>query len=150
MKIIAFDPGGETGWAKYQLTDRGRSIIKGEVTYDDHHAWLYDELHFFAPQLVLTERFDYRRKQQNVELISKEYIGVMRLWCNKYDVELVEQTQLKGKKGLWTDDKLKVLGLHTPSKGGHANDAVRQLLYFITTELDDYFFIHRYRSLKES
>jgi hypothetical protein len=148
MRIIAFDPGGETGWAKYTQVGDKRTITKGEVIYDDHHAWLYDELHFFAPQLVITERFDYRSNKKHVELISVEYIGVMRLFCNKYGVDLVQQTQLKGHKGLWTDDKLKVLGLHTPSKGGHANDAVRQLLYHLTTADEDHYYIEEYGRLR--
>lgn len=146
-RIIAFDPGGDTGWAKYKEEDGKRTITKGEFGYDNHHDTIYTELGYFQPDLVVTERFDYRGKKKSVELISVEYIGVMRLWCDRGGVDLVEQTQLKGKTGLWTDDKLKVLGLYTPTVGGHANDAVRQLLYYITITLQDNHYVFEYERL---
>lgn len=151
MRILAFDPGGTTGVAYFD-TD---SVFVEYKDYIDrfylgankeyHHEELLQYLMAMNPDVVVTERFDYRKSQKHADLISVEYIGVMRLFCRKYRVPFIEQKQLKGHKGLWTDDKLKAMGLWISGElYNHAMDATRQLLYYMTETLKDNRWIEAY------
>lgn len=139
-KIIAFDPGGTTGVAYYSVDsydDKPDRFYLGP-NKEHHHEQIEANLDTIEPHVVVTERFDYRRNQKHADLISVEYIGVLRLWCRKNGVDLVEQKQLKGHKGLWTNEKLKVMGLYKPGENWeHAMDATRQLFYYMTEVLKD-------------
>lgn len=138
MRIVSLDPGGTTGWAAFTRSQNDdvtegewwRSQLEGE-----HHGGLYDALESFAPEVVIYERFMYQRRELDkgvsLSLASVEYIGVIKLWHERHceTVDLVCQTPHQAKV-LWTDDKLKKLGLYTPN-APHANDATRHLLYFL-------------------
>ena len=147
-KILAFDPGGTTGYCVYEYSDE-RYLSYGEIPVGNHHSIIASLLGAHQPDLVITERFDYRPKLGKVELQAIEYIGVLQLWAQTSKVPLVRQQQLKGSAGLWTDDKLKVLGLYQPGSP-HAMDSIRQLLYFVTTELGDLYWVQEYRRLTET
>ncbi|MCA1799973.1 MAG: hypothetical protein LC650_01585 [Actinobacteria bacterium] len=136
--IVAFDPGGTTGVAELHVDYRIVSYnIEGEVT----ELWyLLDSL---MPETVVYERFDYRPHQPNADLTPVELIGVIKLYGVLNQIQLVPQTQLKGHRGFWTDDKLKALDLYNTGEKGHSNDAVRQLLYYVTFELGDNTFVER-------
>jgi hypothetical protein len=151
LRILAFDPGGTTGYAKYiELKGKEPLIASGVLKHNYHHTELMYMMDNAAPSLVITERFDYRAKQKSAELISVEYIGIMRMYCQLNSIELVEQPQLKGHLGLWTDDKLKALGLYSVGTGGHANDATRQLLYYLTVTKNNDYWIQRWRAAVQS
>jgi len=144
--IVGLDPGGDTGYANYWTNSRNFEV---QIITGEHHLTLETLLGLDNPDIIVCERFDYRPHQKNAELDSVEYIGVVKLYCQKNpDVKLVMQTQLKGKVGLWTDDKLKVLGLYNPGDG-HDNDATRQVLYYLTTELNDTYWVERYKELAD-
>jgi hypothetical protein len=143
MRIVAFDPGGTTGWAQwsgggldgFSLRKGGDGFDSGQMGGQEHHQELYDFLCFAQTHdfIVVTESFEYRQQQRpTVVLVSKEYIGVMKLFIARRKVKspLVQQTAGKVKP-FWTDDKLKKLGLWN---GGHphANDAMRHLLHYMT------------------
>ena len=130
-RIAAFDPGGTTGYAVWS----GRNIVSGTIK-GEHHQELLQYLHELAPETIVYERFDYRRNKKHAELDSVEYIGIIKLYSQMTNCPLAEQPQLKGHKGFWTDDKLKELDLYTPNIT-HPNDAVRQLLYYMTFTLQD-------------
>lgn len=148
-RIIAFDPGGTTGIATHIVSSdffgSKYELETDELLFNNHHKLLERRLDFFRPDVVVTERFDHRPRQKHADLISVEYIGVMKLWCQKNSVELVQQQQLKGDKGLWTNNKLKTLGLYRSTKGGHSNDAIRQMLWFITVTLEDKYYVDQYK-----
>lgn len=133
-RILAFDPGGTTGVAEFYAHDGTLGTWQIETT--NHHRRIWRLLYGRMPEIVVTERFDYRPRQSHAELISVEYIGVLRLWCAMNVVPLVEQTQLKGHKGLWTDDKFKEMKLYKESSP-HAMDALRQLMHYHTTNGDE-------------
>lgn len=126
MNIISLDPGGTTGIAIYGEDD---IITSYEIGGDDHHKELRDALSELVPDLIIYESFDWRPyRNQKVELISREYIGVIKLFCITFDV--ARQVQKPALKSWWTDNKLKRVGEYNVGMP-HANDAVRHLLYYI-------------------
>lgn len=131
MRILALDPGGTTGWAIYQ---HGMDWDRGQLT-GQHHDDLWQLIDTYYPDTLVYERFLYQRREvtKGVSLVldSLEYIGVAKLWIqrNPKGRRLVEQTPHQGKH-LWTDDKVKALGLWLPGLP-HAMDATRHLLYFL-------------------
>lgn len=145
MKIVALDPGGTTGIAHTVYDKRSKrfaKIVTSELGPQEHHKELYRFLIDESPHVVVCERFIHQNRKDedsaagvgSVELISGEYIGVARLYCDLTDKTVVLQTPAQAKK-LWTDDKLKTLDLWI--KGStHKRDAIRHLLYFITVELN--------------
>lgn len=149
--IVAFDPGGTTGIATYET--QSRRISTYERGPEAHHVALWEYLNGLSPDVVICESFDYRvveskgTKMPQVNLISRNYIGVIELWCALSGVPLIMQTPAQGgggKKhsGFWKNDKLKKLGLHN-NEGGreHRNDAVRHILYWISFTRKDQHFI---------
>jgi hypothetical protein len=143
--IIGLDPGGTTGFCIYypQL----KKFTVGQIDGENCHRRLSHLLQANYPRTVVCERFDYRAKQRSADLTPVEMIGVLKLFQQAHPrVEVVFQTQLKGKTGLWTDNKLKVLDLYIPATP-HGMDAVRQVLYYLTVEKDDPYWVERYKEL---
>src|SRR4029078_2502464 len=149
IKVIALDPGGTTGWAKGLIRDGKMYAISGQEKWN--HIQLYNSLKLSKPDIIVCERFDYRKggyKQEGVELISREYIGVVQLYVQKENVKLSPEplkdyTRVKlymqmpseGVGGYWKEDsKLKEDGMFMVGKT-HANDAMRHLLqWFVFKE----------------
>lgn len=102
-----------------------------------HHLRLYNFLQHERPDVVICERFVYeiRRNQGNdmpgIVLMSRDYIGVIELYCKQRRTPLLMQT--RNPLSMWKDDKLKKLGLHTPG-APHRNDATRHLLDWVVTK----------------
>jgi hypothetical protein len=141
MRIVAFDPGGTTGWATWHgitLLPGTNGFNSGQMGPGDHHKQLFDFISFEqgSDELhVVTESFEYRQQQRTtVVLVSKEYIGVMKYWMEERGRRgrdrFYEQTAGKVKP-FWSDDKLKKLGLWNVGQN-HANDAMRHLLHHMT------------------
>lgn len=145
MKILGLDPGGETGWCCYNT--RTHELESGQLGPKEHHRELWRLMADLAPRAIACERFDYRRNLGNVDLIPREYIGVVKLYSNLTNTKMVLQTQLKGHKGLWTDDKFKALGIYEKGKP-HAMDAQRQALMYAVNEASDSYWIERYGEAK--
>jgi hypothetical protein len=114
---------------------------------EPHHLDLYNFLGHMHTQVysVVCESFEFRKGDEHragVSLISREYIGVARLFAQErlgqVGQTLVMQTAgaAKGfipdkpRGGLEANAKLKVLGLYVPGKQ-HANDAMRHLIYYL-------------------
>lgn len=140
--IIGLDPGGTTGVCIYK--SNGHTLTRLQLDGGNHHNDLWNLLGHHAPHIVVCERFDYRPNQKHAELISVEYIGVVRLWCRRTNTPLIEQRQLKGRQGLWSDAKLKKLDVYIPGNE-HAMDATRQVLYYLTVELNDMHWVNQYK-----
>lgn len=164
MRILSFDPGGTTGWAFHELvSDQLTGAPKfegGQIGPHDHHMELWGLMYSYHPDIIVYERFDYRIKKDKqggeipgIVLISKEYIGIIKLWqqTKPSKVKLVDQLPShagaggKSSMSFWTDDKLKVIGVHTPANP-HQNDATRHLLYYITEgELKRKDYLHAFK-----
>jgi hypothetical protein len=136
MRIVALDPGGTTGLAFFERSSAGdEGAWSHQQLAGEHHLGLYSKLVELHPEVVIYERFMYQRREldKGVSLVldSVEYIGVTKLYhaVNVETVDLICQTPAQA-KNLWTDDKLKKLGLYIPG-APHAMDATRHLLYYL-------------------
>jgi hypothetical protein len=162
--VLALDPGGSTGWAAYQaevitlsattIEFRDERITQGQLGPEKHHRELYNLLgHMHTTNyFIVCESFEYRQDQRaNVVLISKEYIGVVELFCQERNSTLPDDVQVHhvpqtaatgkgfwypkvpGKKASWDPTRLKAVGLYHPTtEGRHVNDATAHLLYWLS------------------
>lgn len=149
-RVIALDPGGTTGWAtatwdKMPIVEGGKpeqmnwQTASGQLGPDEHHVQLYELLEMQRVQeyRVISESFEYRlmdrRDRQGVSLMSKEYIGVAKLYCwTELGVDLI-QFQAGQSKPFTTDAVLKKLGLWS-WRDKHAMDAYRQLFFYLVRQ----------------
>ena|ERR1700712_319671 len=141
--MIALDPGGTTGWSTYtagqmigptgELEFYDEEWACGQLGPGPHHEELWDLLHFQRVEsyFVVCESFEFRggaaKVRDNLNLDSKEYIGVAKLYSQTEGVPLRFQTAAMG-KGFITDSKIKKAMLWYPNQK-HAMDATRHLLY---------------------
>lgn len=160
FNVLAFDPGGTTGWARAVLNEVALDhptlvklddiqVFTGEFGPVEHHQELYDFIHgnFYTvigtpkPEIV-SEPFHYRqnvvddnerRFRGKVELISAEYIGVIRLACAQLGLSYYDRFTPGEAKRYVTNQKLELLGwLQTPiTPMRHRNDALRQLVKYL-------------------
>ena len=143
MRYMAFDPGATTGVCELDPLNYEK-IRSFNITSDDIQLFVWDTLNIVKPSTIIYERFDYRPYQKTADLTPVEVIGVIKLYAQEHlDITLVPQQQLKGDKGFWTDDKLKALDLYHSGEHGHSNDAVRQMLYYVTFTLGDRYFVNQ-------
>lgn len=155
FRLLTYDPGGTTGWSSAIWNPERHGNVHPQESYDppklrdiqwdcgqigpqEHHEELFEHVSLFNPQVIICESFEFRQHinqshtKTKVELISKEYIGVIKLWSIQNPTLLFFQTA-SAAKTLVSDDKIKCLGLWVPSKP-HAMDARRHLLrYMVAT-----------------
>ena len=130
MKYMALDPGGTTGWVFY---DSYLDIWEvGQIGPHEHHQTLWRLLEDYKPNIIIDERFEYQRrdleKGVSLVLISREYIGVAKLWCAMHARQhILHQVAYKR---FFDDNKLKLMGRFLPGCK-HANDAMRHMLYHL-------------------
>jgi hypothetical protein len=111
----------------------------GQIGPREHHAELYQflELWHTPDYHLVTESFEYRPHEKSdrwkISLMSREYIGVMKLFAQERKVTLHQQTAAVG-KGFVSDDKLRIMGLWVPGKQ-HARDAYRHLITYMVKNL---------------
>jgi hypothetical protein len=148
--VMSFDPGGTTGYAILNLVRRGHvrsssydfeSTWKGgQLGPDRHHKALWNLLTQTNPDFVVCEQFNYqiRRNQEvdqpGIQLISRNYIGVIELYCELTKKPLAMQSPSIMQNFWVKDTALKTLELHTKGQG-HRNDATRHGLYFAVTKM---------------
>ena len=146
MRIIGLDPGGTTGWSQLDFTVRDNVMEDVQWSFgllgpEEHHTALYNHLVDADPGRVVCESFEYRKGlRDNVELISREYIGVAKLFCSFEHVPLTMQTAAQGKGFWWPSDakkdrvdRLKAVDLYqSKHEWRHANDSTRHVLEFIS------------------
>jgi hypothetical protein len=157
FNVLAFDPGGTTGWAFASLPGwvveqkEGKIDLKdihldtGELGPNTHHIELMQLLHSYSGEYPLTEvvfePFHYRQNivdegegfRGKVELISAEYIGVIKLACAQLGLTYYDRFTPGEAKRYVTDQKLELLGwLQEPRHPmRHRNDALRQLVKYL-------------------
>lgn len=155
-RIIALDPGGTTGIAVW--TDcRPSSPTDNEFTWyelgpEEHHKELWDFLlkgtvGASGDHTIVCESFEFRQNRQrdNINLMSREYIGVVKLFQQQYGTPVVFQTAGVAKPFV-TDEKLKAMGLY--QKGSkHERDATRHLIYYMVNKLHRIDLIKSWRDL---
>ena len=126
-RIIAFDPGGTTG---YKLYDSEADTFSGGQLEPNHHFKLWSMLNNLKINAVVYETFEYRNKSRaGLVLDSREYIGIIRLFEEMYSISTTKQTPAQA-KGFVSDDRLKRGGLWVPGHP-HENDACRHLIYYM-------------------
>jgi hypothetical protein len=162
FSILAFDPGGTTGITCLNFEGGMSDTINlhdFKMSYSslgpsEHHLELLDCLKDFAelcerlgiaPHIV-TEAFTFRQfatdesyGRPKVELISCEYIGIIKAVAASYDISIKSYMSSEG-KGFVTDAKLEKMGwLQKPKTANrHINDATRQLVCYLVKELRIY------------
>lgn len=126
MIVIALDPGGTTGGVVVQ---RPWTVISAAQipTTADLTSWL-DAM---VPDIVVAESFKlYPWKAKSLsysEMPSAEVLGVIKLWCQNNNVELVLQPAAAMKT--ISNNMLKECGLWDSTRGmPHARDAARHVL----------------------
>lgn len=164
FNVLAFDPGGTTGWAHAWLSQdlldhptllkiEDIALVTGELGPDPHHEELHNLLvlaahdasvQYLPTPEVVCEPFHYRQNvvgegqgfRGKVELISAEYIGVIRLACAQLGLTYYDRFTPGEAKRWTTDKKLELLGwLQTPvTPMRHRNDALRQLVKYLVVK----------------
>lgn len=141
LRILGVDPGGATGWIAVgiELTETNEPLVEiidrghvGDPDKHEHHSELENIMYSSGPfDLVVCERFEHRNNEF-AELVSLEYIGVVKAFCQRYNIPLILQGSSQAKH--WTDNsKLERLGLlmRPVKKWKDTNDSARHIVYFI-------------------
>lgn len=164
-RVIALDPGGTTGWDTYSAT---RMVTPdgtvewydeewrcGQLGPGDHHDQLYALLEDQHVQhyAVVCESFEFRQGKQrdNLNLISREYIGIVKMFAKERNVPLHMQSAGMAKgfvpdKGPMRNKKLRVMGLWVPGKK-HAMDARRHLVFYLVNKEHRYDLVESWKEL---
>jgi hypothetical protein len=163
-RIVAFDPGGTTGWAYADIrqsttiehnradpvsNDWIVTFTQGMIGPHRHHLELYNFLELIATDdfTIVCESFEYRNDSRpGLVLDSKEYIGVIELFHQqrsipraiKYQTASMGKIRSKGHEAgaLVKMSNLKQLGLWSLGDHGerHMIDATGHLLSYMLNE----------------
>lgn len=136
FRVLAFDPGGTTGWAMATLIhEDAKSFVyhSGQIGPEEHHLRLYNFMTNGwspVPSELVCESFEYRNmSRKGLELVSKEYIGIIKFFSEQTATPLTFHTASAAKTFV-PDDKIKALDLWTPGQP-HAMDSMRHLLRYL-------------------
>ncbi len=133
MKIVAIDPGKTTGWAEFD-TDTPEIIRCGEIgELVNLRTFLLRWFTVSSKDEVRVVIEDFTISQRTIktalDYTALRIIGWAVIEGEFWDVPPV--LQLPMRKTFASDDILKQVGWYRPSKGGHQNDALRHLLYYL-------------------
>ncbi len=130
MRIVTLDPGGTTGYCYIRVSkEKLERFESGQIVGHDHHVELHSLLSEKMPHLIISESFEYRnRSRAGLVLVSKEYIGVAKLYAAHNGIHYLEQSPSQA-MGFATDYVIRNLNWWKASKP-HAMDAVRHMIYF--------------------
>jgi hypothetical protein len=129
--IVAIDPGKMVGYAVRadSIGFHASQSDKWEfLTWADPVGW--DE--WF--DVVIIERYIITPKTAKLsqQHDALDVLGVIRWWCHKADVPLLEYSAAEA-KSFSTDAKLKAASMWTPGQD-HACDAARHLMLYMVRE----------------
>lgn len=174
-RVVGLDPGGTTGIFQYDaefmppLDGKGKPELIDQTWNwfhlgpNEHHGALYaflESSHIHNYHLAW-ETFEFRnvdkRFRDNLNLMSREYIGVAKLFAaerklgpgqvHKYSAGMSKGfIPDKAKNGLAANAKLKAMGFYTPAMK-HANDAARIVAYFLINNERRHDLIQGWRNL---
>ena len=149
MIVVALDPGGRTGWAIYR--GKVKTFNGGQFNQieEGHHLELWEFLEELRLEdtteemIIVIESFEFRNDlttegREGLELISREYIGIARLFSKMYGVKIFQQ--MPGHALAFVSNvKLKKLGLlKEPVSSVYNKDyiaAVKHLIFFLVVKL---------------
>lgn len=141
-KVLAFDPGGSSGWALCTFDDDDYKFDGGTLQIDDHHQQLRDLITNCHPDIVIYEAFEFRQKahsdyRKGLNLISREYIGVIRLTCQDLHITTRQQPAAYKDTNLVREANLEKLGiLRRPLyPNRHYHDAAAHLVHYMIQTL---------------
>ena len=152
--ILSIDPGKTTGLVSIDTERDPFTVLGAQVGPANHHIDLWALMCEGRYDIIVCESFQHRTVEistgvqaPGIELISRNYIGVVELFCSITGTQLTMQTPMNvvGKNNFWSDDKLKQVGGHTKGRP-HRNDATRHLLYFLTMTLKRREYVNLLRS----
>lgn len=143
--IYAFDPGGTTGIA--YIDNEDNLISTTNLGPEEHHNKLWHYLLWAKPDIIICEQFQYRPNPQamKVNLIPREYIGILKLYAGLKHIEMFMYTPGNAKTFI-QDTHLKKLELWK-GKTAHERDAIRHLLYYLMTEEMNTYWLKKFREL---
>lgn len=127
--VMAVDVGGTSGWCAVRLPNFEATV--GQVKDVDT---LLCVLETHKPEVVIVE--DFRLYPEQAKSLSRqrlyigETIGMIALWCERNQVELIRQSASMGK--VITRELLERLGLWSLTRNmPHARDAARHLVVWL-------------------
>lgn len=155
MIVVSLDPGGRTGWATFNT--KTKFFEGGQFNNTDgHHKELWEFLvRLYAlycndelspnEMIVVIESFEFRNDiktegREGLELVSREYIGIARLFSEIYGVKLIQQMPGHALRFV-SNEKLDKLGLlegHKPVSSVYNKDyiaAMKHLIFFLTVRM---------------
>ena len=131
MKVMAFDPGGSTGFKQFTKTEMFTGM---QFTNKYHHLDLWNCIVNGQPDVLVYETFQYRNQSSaGLVLDSREYIGLFQMYGQMYHQCSVVSQSPSQAKGFVKDQTLKEAGIYVPGHP-HENDAARHLLFYLCTE----------------
>src|SRR5262245_58209635 len=143
--IISLDPGGTTGVSSYYMLSEDKSPSSGgsfdyretfngkQFGPEPHFKALWYYLADMNPDVIVCEDFVYQGKN-NVELISRDYIGVVKLYCELTRKPLQMQQPWMKEPTWLNNNALNKIGVYHRGRP-HQNDATRHLIYYVVQTL---------------
>ena len=134
IRVIAIDPGVETGFCYAKITDSGQIFFFPFQSVDDVDD-LWRRLDEFKPRHLIIEDFEFRggtaKRATGLNFFPMQLIGVSRLYSLTQGQVAVHVQKAAQGKGYYTDNVLKGIDCHVRGRP-HAMDATRHLLQWFT------------------
>ena len=129
--IVAFDPGVTTGVATAKLYgDNEWTVDSFQLNETELYDWVDSHCdqfdHFQIERFIITPA----TAKKVVVYDSLYLIGYLRYVAWRCQIPTTSYTKAADVMAAFTDESLKMAGLHTPGKV-HANDAMRHLSYHL-------------------
>lgn len=129
MRVVALDPGVTTGIAEGTISNDGQLVFQADQAQISL-KFLWEYLHRVKPDFIIYEIFAFRQGKQrgNLELFSRNVIGVIQLYAELTDIHISSQMAAQAKEFM-SNDRLKEEQAWLKGKE-HARDAIKHLLYW--------------------
>jgi len=139
LHIWSFDPGQTTGYAHLSIHDGEVGVFScGEADHNGIGNLLFENPSLKAAMVKkeIETVFLVELYKMNTKITpspwSLETTGLIRYFANRYQIPVLQYTPSQA-KNLITNDVIKRAGLYETGKG-HAMDAVRHALFYLTTK----------------